>query len=507
MGIISPLGWNFNMVMVDALKLLLDPLTLGVMLACGVYGLVVGAIPGFTATMAVALLVPVTYFLEPVPALAGIVTLAAMAIFAGDIPGALLRMPGTPASAAYADEAHKMTLKGQAEIALGVGLLASAAGGIFGALLLMFAAPGLARIALSFSSFEYFWLACLGLVAAIAATGEHPAKGMISLFVGLTIAMVGLDPVSGQQRFTFGNTMMIGGLGFIPILIGLFAVSEVFRFALSPRKTIEAPLISQGGLFNGVFTHLRRLRWSVARGAVLGSIVGAIPGAGADIAAYVSYALARRLSPNRKEFGTGIVDGIAPATAANNAAVGGALIPATVFGIPGDSLTAVVIGVLYMKGLNPGPTVFLMQPELLYAIFLAFLMANIMIVPLGFLAIRFFRHILSAPRGVVMSLVTLACMIGSFAVENTTFAILVMLGAGLLGFYMEGNGIPLSPAILGVVLGPILEEMFLTSLMKAQGDFWPFFVRPVAGSLAAITVMVIITPLCLSAMRHRRKTK
>ena len=495
------------MVMFEAFKLLMDPLTLGVMLACGIYGLFVGAIPGFTATMAVALLVPATYFLDPVTALAGIVTLAAMAIFAGDIPGALLRMPGTPASAAYADEAHKMTLKGEAETALGVGLLASAAGGVFGALLLMFAAPSLARIAISFSSFEYFWLACLGLVAAIAATGGHPAKAMISLFIGLTIAMVGLDPVSGQQRFTFGNSMMIGGLGFIPILIGLFAISEVFRFALSPGDKLKPPPMSVGGLFTGVFGHLRRLRWSVARGAALGSIVGAIPGAGADIAAYVSYALARRLSPRRKDFGTGIVDGIAPATAANNAAVGGAFIPATVLGIPGDSLSAVVIGVLYMKGLNPGPTVFLMQPELLYAIFLAFLIANIMIVPLGFLAIKSFRHILSAPRGVVMAFVTMACMVGAFAVENTPFAILVMLGAGLLGFFMEENGIPLSPAILGVVLGPILEEMFLTSLMKAHGSFGAFFVRPVAGSLAAITILVIVVPHALALWRKGRMSE
>lgn len=495
------------MVMLEALKLLLDPFTLGVMLACGIYGLAVGSIPGFTATMAVALLVPVTYYLDPVPALAGIMTLAAMAIFAGDIPGALLRMPGTPASAAYADEAHKMTLKGQAETALGVGLLASAAGGVFGALLLLFAAPALAKIALKFSSFEYFWLASLGLVAAVASTGGRPAKSMISLFIGLTIAMVGLDPVSGQQRFTFDNSMMVGGLGFIPILIGLFAVSEVLRFALAPSGKLEIPSMSLGGLFGGVFRHLRRLRWSVGRGAVLGAVVGAIPGAGADIAAYVSYALARRISPRRKEFGTGIVDGIASATAANNAAVGGALIPATVFGIPGDSLTAVVIGVLYMKGLNPGPTVFLMQPVLLCAIFLAFLLANIMIVPLGFVAIRSFRHILSVPRGIVMSLVTLACMIGSFAVENTNFAILVMLGAGIFGFYMEENEIPLSPAILGVVLGPILEETFLTSLIKAQGNFGEFFSRPVAGSLGGITVLIVVLPFVLSGWRHWRKTK
>ncbi len=483
------------MVMLDAWVILIEPATILIMLACAFYGLAVGAIPGFTATMAVALLVPVTFYLDPVPALAGIVSLAAMAIFAGDIPGALLRMPGTPASAAYADEAHRMTLKGQAESALGVGLVASALGGIFGALLLLVAAPALAEIALSFSSFEYFWLACLGLVAAVAASRGTPEKGAISLFIGLTIAMVGLDPVSGQQRFTFGNLNAIGGLGFIPILIGLFAISEVLRFALVPAKQTTMPAMPSRALFSGVFGDIFRLRWAILRGAGIGSVIGAIPGAGADIAAYVSYAVARKLSPNRKQFGTGIVDGIAPASAANNAAVGGAFIPATVFGIPGDSLSAVVIGVLYMKGLNPGPTVFLMQPETLYAIFLAFLLANVMIVPLGFIGIRFFRGLLSAPRGLVMSLVALACIIGAFAVENTTFAVSVMLGAGLLGFYMEENGIPLAPAILGVVIGPILEETFLTSMIKSQGDMTAFFTRPLAGTLGTITFAIILLPL------------
>lgn len=492
------------MVAVDAFLMLIDPTTLLVMLACALYGLTVGAIPGFTATMAVALLVPITYFLEPVPALAGIVTLAATAIFAGDIPGALLRMPGTPASAAYTDEAYRMTQRGEAESALGVGLVASALGGVFGALLLLFAAPALAEIALSFSSFEYFWLACLGLVAAIAASSGTPAKGAISLFIGLTIAMVGLDPVSGQQRFTFGNTNLVGGLGFIPILIGLFAVSEVLRYALVPTRQPVVPETSFKNLFKGAFGQVARLRWSVGRGACLGSVIGAIPGAGADIAAYVSYAVARRLSPRRAAFGTGVVDGIAPATAANNAAVGGAFIPATVFGIPGDSLTAVVIGVLYMKGLNPGPTVFLTQAELIYAVFIAFLLANILIIPLGFLAIRFFRRLLSAPRGLVMSLVTLACVIGAFAVENTAFAVLVMLAAGLLGFYMEENGIPLAPAILGVVLGPILEETFLTSLIKSQGDLMAFFERPLAGALGAVTLAVIVVPLALAIARRMR---
>ncbi len=493
------------MVVLDAFLTLLTPTTLLVMVAAAIYGLTVGAIPGFTASMAMALVVPVTYFLDPVPALAGVVTLAAMAIFAGDIPGALLRIPGTPASAAYVDEAYLMTRRGESELALGTGLVCSAIGGIFGALVLISAAPFLAEIALQFTSFEYFWLACLGLTAAVVVSSGHPAKGAISLFVGLAIAMVGLDPVAGLPRFTFGNSELMGGLGFIPVLIGLFAVSQILRFALSPDADRDAQeLVDKAPrkrLLGGVLAEIKRLKWPIARGCGIGTVVGAIPGAGADIAAYISYASAKTMSKQREVFGTGSLDGIAPATAANNASVGGALVPATVFGIPGDSLTAIIIGILYMKGLNPGPMVFVLQSELIYAVFLAYLVANIMIIPLGFLAIRFFRQILSVPRTILMPLVLAACIVGSFAVENTTFAVTTMLFMGVVGFYMEENNISLAPAILGVVLGPLMEEMFLTSLIKSSGDLWAFFDRPVANVLGVVVIIIWSLPLLLAAKR------
>ncbi len=490
----------------EAFLSLLTPTTLLVMLGSAIYGLTVGAIPGFTASMAVALVVPVTYFLDPVPALAGIVTLSAMAIFAGDIPGALLRIPGTPASAAYVDEAYLMTQRGESEMALGMGLVCSSVGGIFGALVLIFAAPSMAKIALQFTSFEYFWLACLGLTAAVAVSSGDPTKGAISLLLGLAIAMVGLDPVAGLPRFTFGHSELIGGLGFIPVLIGLFAVSQIFRFAMKPgTEQAMAKMINKTSyfsLFRGIMAEVRRLKWPIARGSGIGTVVGAIPGAGADIAAYISYASAKATSKRREVFGTGSLDGIAPATAANNASIGGALVPATVFGIPGDSLTAIVIGILYMKGLNPGPMVFVLKPELIYAVFIAFLIANIMIVPLGFLAIRFFRHILSVPRTILMPLVLAACIVGSFAVENTTFAVTTMLIMGLIGFYMEENKIPLAPAILGVVLGPLLEEMFLTSLIKSSGDLWVFFDRPLSKVLGIIVITIWLFPVFLACKRR-----
>lgn len=489
-----------------SLSMLMTPTTIGVMIASALYGLIVGAIPGFSAAMAVALMVPVTYFLDPVPALAGVVTLCAMSIFSGDIPGALLRIPGTPASAAYVDEAYQMTRKGQAGLALGTGLVCSSIGGIFGSIALMLAAPMLGNLALQFSSVEYFWLACLGLTAAIGVSQGSFAKGLVSLGVGLTIAMVGLDPVSGQPRFTFGQSALSGGLGFIPVLIGLFAMSEIFRFARGSGAEAHQQVGKMTGLFKGIGREIKRLFWQILQGCGLGTLIGAVPGAGADIASYITYAATRKQSAHPEKFGTGIVDGLAASSASNNASIGGALVPATVFGIPGDSLTAVIIGVLYMKGLNPGPTVFLMQGDLLNAIFMAFLLANILILPFGYLAIRLFRHILSIPRAVLMPLIVAACIIGAFAVENTLFAVITMLGAGLLGLYMEDNGFPVAPAILGVVLAPVLEENFLNTLVRSNGDLMIFFSRPVAIGLAVATFAILVLPLLKSLRRQRTRT-
>jgi TctA family transporter len=489
-------------VMLGALSLLLDPVVAAVMVLSAIYGLVVGSIPGLTASMAVALMVPVTFFMAPVPALAGIVTVAAMAIFAGDLPGALLRIPGTPASAAYVDEAYKLTQRGRPELALGIGLICSALGGVFGALVLLFGAPALAEVALNFSTFEYFWLACLGLTAAILVAPGSAVKGFLSLLLGLSIALIGLDPVSGQLRFTFGIGELIGGLGFIPVLIGMFAISEVLRYAIGSKAGLVAVTSPIGDVFRGLGQDLFRLRYSIARGCGIGTVIGAIPGAGADIAAYASYAVAKRFSKRKELFGTGIVDGLASATAANNSSIGGAFVPATVFGIPGDTLSAIVIGVLFMKGLNPGPTVFILKAELINAVFLAYLIANLLLVPFGFVAIKLFKQVLRVPQTVLMPLILAFCIVGAFAVENSTFAVSAMLVMGVTGFLMEENGFPLAPAILGLVLGPMVEENFLTSMLKADGELVAFFERPLAGTLAIITLSIWLLPLLFWLVRR-----
>jgi len=486
----------------QALALVFEPYVLGVMLAAALFGLFVGSIPGLTATMATALLVPVTFFMDPVPAIAAIVTSVAMAIFAGDIPGALLRIPGTPASAAYCDEAYALTSKGKAELALGIGLVCSAIGGLLGSLVLAVTARSLAEVAIQFSSFEYFWLACLGLSCAVVISTGSTLKGLVSLLIGLFIATIGIDITAGHPRFTFGSVELMGGVSFIPAMIGMFAVSEVLRYVASTHE--RKPMAQQriGNVFKGLGPVLARYKLNLLRGGVIGTAIGILPGAGADIAAWISYAVSKRFSKEPQKFGTGHVEGLVDAGAANNAGLSGAWVPALVFGIPGDSVTAIVIGVLYMKGMNPGPTVFLAQPELIYAVFIAFFMANIALIPLGFLAIRLARQILHMPRRVLMPIILMFCIVGAFAINNTVFGVTVMMIMGVMAYVMEENGFPVAPTILGIVLGPMLEDNFMSSMIKADGSLLGFFSRPIAATLGVLFLLLWLVPL--AGMLRRR---
>ena len=458
-------------IFIKALPLVFDPYVMTVILLSGLFGLFMGAIPGLSATMATALLVPVTFFIPPVPALAAVVTATAMAIFAGDLPGALLRIPGTPASAAYTDEAFAMTRKGQAELVLGTGLASAVIGGLFGAVVLTFSAPVLAKFALNFSSYEYFWLACLGLTCAAFISTDQPVKGALSLLVGLLIATVGLDPMSGQARFTFGSVELMGGVNFIPAMIGMFAMAEVLRTVTAVKPPPEVKQTSIGNIFAGLGGVLYKYRLNLLRGSVIGTLVGALPGAGSDIAAWISYAISKKFSRESEKFGTGHVEGIVDAGSSNNAGLGGTWVPALVFGIPGDSITAIVIGVLYVKGMNPGPTVFLEQPELIYAVFISFFVANIMLLPLGYVAIKSSKQLLRVPRTILMPIILMFCIVGTFAINNTVFGVGIMLVLGLVAYLMEENGFPIAPAILGLVLGGLLEDSFMTSMIKANGHF------------------------------------
>lgn len=489
--------------LLKSLELISDPATLGVMLLAAMFGLFVGAIPGLTATMATALLIPFTFFMDPVPAIAAIVTTVATAIFAGDIPGALLRIPGTPASAAYCDESYAMTKKGLAERALGIALVTSVIGGLTGSVVLSLSAPMLAEFAIQFSSFEYFWLAVLGLSCAVIISTGSTLKGFVSLFIGLFIATVGIDGTAGHPRFTFGSVELMGGVSFIPAMIGMFAISEVLRYVASNRTVVDMPPQPRGGVFKGLGATLNKYRINILRGSSLGAVIGILPGAGADIAAWIAYAISKKRSKEPEKFGTGHPEGLVDAGSANNASLAGAWVPAIVFGIPGDSITAIVIGVLYMKGMNPGPMVFISNPELIYAVFLAFFLANLALLPLGFAAIKLSRHILQIPRRILMPIILVFCMVGAFAINNTVFGISVMLVLGIIAYLMEENGFPVAPAILGIVLGNMVEDNFMASMIKADGDPMGFFSRPIAATLGVITIALWLVPLIRMLLRRK----
>jgi TctA family transporter len=462
---------------------------------CSIFGLFVGAVPGLTATMAAALLVPFTFFMEPLAALVSIVTMSAMAIFAGDIPAALVRIPGTPSSAAYTDDSYELTKQGKAELVLGVDVITSAIGGLMGAVILMTAAPLLAEVALKFTSFEYFWLAALGLSATVMIASSSPLKAGLALLVGLFFSTVGVDITLGFPRFTFGITELLNGVDFIPAMIGLFGVSEVLRNMASAHLKFPITTVKAENIFRGVAETLWKYKANMARSGLIGTFIGILPGAGADIAAWIAYAVSRRFSKEPEKFGKGAIEPIVDAGTANNSCLAGDWVPALVFGIPGDSITAIVIGVLFMKGLRPGPMIFQEQPQLVYAVYVSFIIANILMVPFGYLAIKVSSTMLRVPRNILMPAILMFCIVGSFAINNSLFDVGTMLAMGILGYFFEANGIPVAPIVLGMVLGPIVEQNFMVSMIKSEWGLTEFFTRPVAAILGLVTILTWLMPL------------
>ncbi|WJV54070.1 tripartite tricarboxylate transporter permease [Prodigiosinella aquatilis] len=480
-------------------------------IAAGLFGLFVGAIPGLTATMAVALMVPFTFFLDPIPAIALMISVGASSIYAGDIPGALLHIPGTPASAAYVDDAHALVLQGKTNRVLGLGLVSSVIGGVIGSIILAVAAPGLAKFALNFSSFEYVWLALLGLSCATLIAGQEIVKSMLALFLGLALSTIGYDDFTGQARFTFGQVALLEGISFIPAMIGLFAIAGAIEYYANRFK--ERPLsVSQLdekkvslNIFSGLGSLLLRRKFSILRSSVLGTLIGALPGAGADIAAWISYALSKKLSATPEQYGKGSEDAIADASSSNNASLAGSWIPSLVFGIPGDSAAAIIIGVLYMKDMQPGPSLFLFQPEKLYAVFILFFIANLILIPLALLVVSFLKKIVTVNKDIVYPIVIIFSIVGAYAINNSMASIVVMLVMGIIGYLLQRDGYPIAPIILGMILGPLLEKNLLSSLLKSDGNLLAFVERPVAGVLAFLFLIVVVLQV-MALIRSFRKT-
>ena len=468
--------------------------------------------------MAVALIVPLTYFLSPLGALAAVVTLEACAISAGDIPSALVRIPGTPASAAYADDLYQLAQRGQYERALGVCIMFSVIGGLFGAAVLAVFARPFASIATWFTVTEYFWLYVLGLGCAVVVSRGSALKGALALLLGLLFSTVGLSPVHTDARFTFGRPELYQGINFIPALVGLFGLSEVLRNVRSigtgPLPTGDLDRIGRGPPPDRLrpFDLRRHARRSSGAGdfqtlqaSSIGTLIGILPGAGADIAAWVSYGVSKRMSKKPDEYGRGSIEGVADAGAANNSALAGAWVPALTLGIPGDSITAIVLGIMMMKNLQPGPQIFETQAVLVHSLFLVFVLANLALLPAGYLAIRASGALMRVPRHTLLPVIVLFCVLGSYSIGGSYFDVGLMAAMGVLGFVLERFQVPVGPVVLGIILGGPLEERFVQALTASRGSLAVFFARPTAAALGIAALAVWLLP-AVTAWRARRRT-
>ena len=479
----------------------LQPTILAVLIAGTLGGIIIGALPGLTATMGVALLTPLTFSMPPATGLVMLCGIYCGAIYGGSISAILIRTPGTPAAAATVFDGNELAKKGQAGKALGMSAIASFCGGIFSALCLTFIAPELARIALSFSSPEYFAMGLLGLSIVASISGDYVVRGLISACVGLLVGMVGIDGLNGYPRFTFGFVDMLNGVSFIPVLIGLFAVSEALRTTESMIKNPHVDFRLSGVL--PTWQELRGCAKTILKGSIIGTIIGIIPATGGDIAAFISYGEAKRSSKDGDKFGTGVLEGVAAPESANNGVTGGALIPLLTLGIPGDAVTAIFLGALMLQGLRPGPLLFKDNADLVYSIFAGMFMANVIFLLFGLFAIKYIARVINIPKPILTPIIFVLCIVGSYSINNSLFDLLVMMLFGVLGYLMDKFKFPVSPIVLALILGPMVESEFRRSLLLSEGAFSIFYTRPICLLILGLTVFSVVGAYVQQRRKHR----
>lgn len=442
-------------------------------------GLVVGMIPGLTISTGIIIVLPLTFVLPPEISIALLLGLYVSGMTGGSFSAILLNIPGTPSASATAMDGHPMAQKGEAGRALGIAIVSSFLGGLFSFLCLFFVAPLLAEVALKFKSPDLFSLVLFGLTIICSFAAQSLVKGFLSAGIGLAIITVGQDPMMGTQRFTFGEVNLIGGIHFLTALIGLFAIPQLVDNFSQIKNSIRDDNVVKKitGIFPKI-ADLKLIRVPVILGSPIGSFLGILPGAGGPIAAFLSYDYSKRLSENSEEFGKGSPQGIAAPESANNAVTGGALIPMMTLGIPGDPVTAILIGALLIHGLAPGPLLFVENGEFAYGVVFSFFWANIFNILIALVFIRLLVKVLSIPKTILMPTIAILCVIGSYALRNNFFDVYVMFGFGILGIIMRWLQMPIIPMLLAMVLGRQLEEHLRVSLIASKNDISIFFVSP-----------------------------
>jgi putative tricarboxylic transport membrane protein len=455
-----------------------------------VWGIVFGSVPGLTGIVGVALLIPFTFVLDPT---AGLLLLSGVYVgstFGGSISAILFNTPGSPEAACTALDGYPMARNGQAGKALGIALASSAIGGIFGTIMLMLLAPPMARFALNFGPAEYFALAVLGITAIAAIGGGSILKGLIAGLLGLGIATVGLDPITGTERFTFGNLSLLTGISFVPAIIGTFALAEVLQRA-GERKSTE-DVITDISTKLPSMKEFMATRMTLLRSSAIGGFIGALPGVGATTAAFISYSEAVRWSKRPQDFGTGVAEGIAAPESANNSAVGGSMVPLLALGIPGSATTAVMLGGLTIHGIVPGPLLMENNAQLVYTVFIGMFLANVLMLVFGIRAARYFAVVLKAPYALVGPAIVVMCMTGVYALNSNISDVGIMLAMGAFGFLLRKLKYPIAAFVIGLVLGPIAETSLRQGLVISGYDYVEFASRPITAMLLAASVASLV---------------
>lgn len=463
-------------------------------------GIILGALPGLTATMGVAILLPFTFGMEPTAALVMLVGVYIGGIYGGSIAAILLKTPGTPASAASVLDGYSMTVKGQAARALSISAVASFVGGLTSTIILICIAPLLAKFALRFNAPEYFALALFGLTIIASVSSKNILKGLLAGTIGLLVSTVGLDPVSSVPRFTFGVLDLYSGINVIPVLIGLFAISEAINQL--EHLFLKAKATNKFNYKLLSFSDVKKMLPTAFKSALFGTSIGSVPGAGADIAAFVCYNEAKRVAKNPDEFGQGSVQGLAAAEAGNNGVTGGSLVPLLTLGVPGDAVAAVLLGALIIQGLTPGPLLFTQSPEIVYGIFSSMLVGNIVMLLVGLLGIRFFCRITEVPKILMIPIIIFLSIIGAYAINNSMFDVGIAIAFGVLGFILSKMDIPSSPILLAIILGPMAEQNLRKSLLMFEGSWSFLYERPIALAFILLAVFSV-----WSTMRRHKKAR
>lgn len=470
-------------------------------------GIIIGALPGLGATMGVALLLPITFSMDVTSAMMLLVGCYCGAIYGGSISAILIGAPGTAASAATVADGYAMAKQGFAKRALTLSLTASVVGALISGIGLLIGAPVISAAALRFSSPEFLLLALAGLILVAGIEGSSFLRGLVSAAIGVFITTIGIDAISGTARFNFDQVSLMSGIDFIPVIIGLFALAEVFRQVSAPKlNPIQGNALTAKEPDRPSDDRISKRMYArtSARSGLLGYIVGVIPGLGPTVSAYMAYSRAKAVSKRPEKFGQGSEEGVVAAEAANNGTTGATMVPLLTLGIPGDAVTAVLLGAFLVQGLTPGPSLVADEPVLVYSIIFGFIIINILMYFMGRTMLPLFSKVSRIPNTILMPIVVLLCVLGTYALNNSFFDVLVMTVFGIIGFVITKVGLPVTPMLIGVVLGDMIESEFRRSLIMSDGSFMIFLTRPIAAALLAVLVAFIAWKVFAGVRKARR---